>query len=258
MCAAHLSHCPESIFANLFNGISPSDGTEFDTRVESLLGDDTQRVGDNDGGEPHAPLEGLLAHRAQRLRHGDVGELVVGGKGQTAYRIHVRRQRDGGDGAAVEAVVEDVGHPRRDVDVPHPGVVLEAAEDFHVGVQRHGGSRLVAGDQRVVARAVNHQAVHHIMAVAAGDAEVGELRAVGEGAEADARHRRGNDHVVDFRATVEGEVTDGDQPLGQRHRGGAAVEAKGLMADMPHIRRHVDSTGLRDGHHTERQAVLAV
>lgn len=116
----------------------------------------------------------------------------------------------------------------------------------------------MAGNKRVVADAVEHQAVRHIMAVTTGYAEIAQLRTVGEGADADTPHRGGDDDIVDVGATVEGKGTDAFQPLRQRHCGSAAVEAKGHRADMSHIRWHIDCPRHPVGHDAKGEAVLAV
>ena len=255
---AHLRQRPEGIVANLFNVVVPCDRDESYTRVEGFFGDDTQRVGNDDRSQRIAVFKRTLPHREQCLRHGDAGQPVVLRKGFPAYRLHVCRQRDGGNLAAIEAVFGDIGHGLWNADIPYPGVVLEPAKDFHIRVQCHGGARLVARNQRVVSCAVYHQAVHHIMAVAAGDGEVGHLRTVGEGTDTYMCHRRGDDNTVDRRAAVESKSTDRDQPFGQYNRGDVAAEAESHLVEMPHELWHRNGSCLPTGHDAEREAVLAV
>ena len=112
--------------------------------------------------------------------------------------------------------------------------------------------------QRVVAGAVEHQSVHHIMAVARSDTEAGELRTIGEGADADARHRRGNDDIVDSGTAVEGKGAYAFKPVGERNRCNVLAETESHISEVAHIRRHSGHSSGSIRHHAEREAVFAL
>ena len=147
-------HGPEGRMANLFDGVAPCDGCKTGAGVKGLFGDDAERVGNHNGSETFAPSKSPFAHSIQCLWHSNAGETVVFSKSVSAYRLHVCRQRNGGERACVKAVVEDVGDPSRNVNITHPGIVLEATKDFYVRVQRDSDTRLVARNQRVVTAAI--------------------------------------------------------------------------------------------------------